>query len=339
MPDIVVTDIRMPGIDGVELTRIIKERHSHIEVIVLSSFNDFEYVKETLMLGALDYILKPKMQYSDLLIALEKAKGRNDGDPSDSWRQMPEQQTESPIESPFYGEIGSVAMESRYDEHSEHFDISFKRIHEYVDKHDFEGIYLHMKKHVEDCLSEGRRIAPQALRNGLVESCYYILHRLEDLGYDTSELHRLKNERLKMIESGRSYETCMRAFMLVLEWFHSFLNDNRKSQVNRTIQSVLDYVHKRYGENISLQSAAQHFHLNKSYLSQLFKRQTGENFNNYLTRIRIDKAKELLRQSDQNIYTVSQATGFENPSYFGQVFKRMVGMKPSEYVKLYRSHS
>lgn len=78
-PDIVVTDVRMPGMDGIELTRIIKDKYPGVEVIVLSSFNEFEYVKESLQLGALDYILKPKMQYTDLLAALEKAKERKQG--------------------------------------------------------------------------------------------------------------------------------------------------------------------------------------------------------------------------------------------------------------------
>jgi len=72
-PDIVVTDIKMPLMDGVELTKIIKEDYPGIQVVILSSYNDFEYVREMLRLGAFDYILKPKMNFTELLTVLHKA--------------------------------------------------------------------------------------------------------------------------------------------------------------------------------------------------------------------------------------------------------------------------
>jgi|GEM_PF-544745 len=72
-PDIVVTDIKMPLMDGVELTKIIKEDYPGIQVVILSSYNDFEYVREMLRLGAFDYILKPKMNFTELLTVLQKA--------------------------------------------------------------------------------------------------------------------------------------------------------------------------------------------------------------------------------------------------------------------------
>lgn len=71
-PDIVVTDVKMPIMDGIELTRYIKKHYTDIEVIVLSSFDDFNYVKETMKSGAVEYILKPTMEYGELFQVLEK---------------------------------------------------------------------------------------------------------------------------------------------------------------------------------------------------------------------------------------------------------------------------
>jgi two-component system, response regulator YesN len=76
--------------------------------------------------------------------------------------------------------------------------------------------------------------------------------------------------------------------------------------------------------------------VNKSYLCQLFKQQIGKNFNDYLTEIRIEKAKELLFNPENNINTVGDLVGFSNPSYFTLVFKNLVGLTPSEYIKLRR---
>ncbi|OIK14646.1 response regulator transcription factor [Bacillus sp. MUM 13] len=72
-PHIIITDIVMPIMDGEELTRIVKEKYPHIEVIVLSSFGEFDYVRSTLQNGAVDYILKPKLDAAELLKVLNKA--------------------------------------------------------------------------------------------------------------------------------------------------------------------------------------------------------------------------------------------------------------------------
>ncbi len=75
-PHIIITDIVMPIMDGEELTRIVKERYLHIEIIILSSFGEFDYVRSTFQSGVIDYILKPKLDAQELLKALKAAAAR-----------------------------------------------------------------------------------------------------------------------------------------------------------------------------------------------------------------------------------------------------------------------
>ncbi|UGB31945.1 response regulator transcription factor [Metabacillus sp. B2-18] len=75
-PHIVLTDIVMPIMDGEELTRIVKSKYPHIEIIILSSYGDFEYVRSTFQNGAVDYILKPKLDTESLLTVLKTAVSR-----------------------------------------------------------------------------------------------------------------------------------------------------------------------------------------------------------------------------------------------------------------------
>ncbi|RSK29111.1 DNA-binding response regulator [Bacillus sp. HMF5848] len=75
-PHIIITDIMMPIMDGEELTRIVKERYPHIEVIILSSYGEFDYVRSTFQSGVVDYILKPKLDAKSLLQVLRKAAKR-----------------------------------------------------------------------------------------------------------------------------------------------------------------------------------------------------------------------------------------------------------------------
>ncbi|MFG6150176.1 response regulator transcription factor [Halobacillus sp. B23F22_1] len=71
-PHLIITDVVMPGMDGIELVRVVKEKHPEIEIVVLSSFEDFEYVRSTFQCGVADYILKPKLNGEELIKTLRK---------------------------------------------------------------------------------------------------------------------------------------------------------------------------------------------------------------------------------------------------------------------------
>ena len=75
-PDIIISDIVMPQIDGIELTKFIQANYPQIQIIILSSFSDFEYVKSSFQYGAVDYILKPSLNPTELLKTLQKASSK-----------------------------------------------------------------------------------------------------------------------------------------------------------------------------------------------------------------------------------------------------------------------
>ena len=72
-------------------------------------------------------------------------------------------------------------------------------------------------------------------------------------------------------------------------------------------------------------------YLSPAYLSRIFKQETGVTFNEYLNRVRLNKAKELLRRRELRMTDISLAVGYEDQSYFTKVFKRVAGMLPREY--------
>lgn len=97
------------------------------------------------------------------------------------------------------------------------------------------------------------------------------------------------------------------------------------------IQEIQNFICCHYAENISLNSLAEQFYLHPNYLSRLFKEKTGHNFVEYLTEIRMEKVKELLRSSNKKIIEICDMTGYDNPRYFSKVFKQYTGMTPREY--------
>jgi two-component system response regulator YesN len=104
---------------------------------------------------------------------------------------------------------------------------------------------------------------------------------------------------------------------------------NRKDK--RLVKIVKDYIMEHYHEPISLNMIAEVIYLSPSYLSDLFKNQTGENLTNYLSKVRIEKAKELLKDRQMKSYEVGELVGYKDPAYFSKVFKKVVGVSPNEY--------
>ncbi|MEC0230619.1 helix-turn-helix domain-containing protein [Paenibacillus alba] len=130
----------------------------------------------------------------------------------------------------------------------------------------------------------------------------------------------------------------------ILEWFQEkvltpFLNElsgRTDAQVKRIIEEAMIYLQQNYMKDISLENCAEHTGTNIFFLSKSFKQVTGKNFIDYLTELRMDKAKELLRESVMKINDVAEQVGYQH-SYFNRIFKKLEGMTPTRYRELSRT--
>ena len=91
------------------------------------------------------------------------------------------------------------------------------------------------------------------------------------------------------------------------------------------------YIRKGYYRPLDLTSIADHLHVNPTYLSHIFKRDMGVGLTQYITRIRMEQAQRLLRETDQKVAQIAQDVGLSDPRYFNTVFKRQTGVTPTEY--------
>ena len=95
------------------------------------------------------------------------------------------------------------------------------------------------------------------------------------------------------------------------------------------------YIEENYNRDICLDDISRIVDISPYYFSKLFKEETGENFIDYLTNLRIEKAKDLLMHSGMNIKNICVDTGYSDPNYFSRIFKKQVGVTPTEYRELY----
>lgn len=191
IPDVVITDIKMPVMDGIELIKNIRYKYPKIKIVILSGYNEFEYAQKGIEYGVCSYILKPIKE--------------------------------------------------------EDINKLFKKIYEallYGDAVDNLDIY--------------QKISPIVTR-------------------------------------------------------------------------IKEYINKKYNEKISLDELAEEFYMNPSYLSKLFKDETGINITAYIQDIRIKKSKELLKGSEYQISEIAERVGYPDYRYFCTMFKRSTGVTPLQY--------
>lgn len=121
------------------------------------------------------------------------------------------------------------------------------------------------------------------------------------------------------------------------------LKDNAKTDKNEQdqhysylVEAAIEEIKERYQLGVSLNEVAASLRISPEYLSSVFAKETEENFNSYLRRYRIEKACELIQNTNKKMYEIAFLTGFENPQYFSSVFKSVTGMTPKSYMAKYK---
>ncbi len=104
---------------------------------------------------------------------------------------------------------------------------------------------------------------------------------------------------------------------------------------NLILRPAIDYIQNNYCRNICLDEMATLCNISSSYFSKLFKKITGENFSNYINKLRMEKARQLLETSNISIKDLSIDLGYEDCAYFVKVFKKIVGLTPTSYRQQY----
>lgn len=154
---------------------------------------------------------------------------------------------------------------------------------------------------------------------------YYICSRIA-----IKKSGRLSAEYLTTIRQANDIFTLEQA---VTEMFHTLkrnLQDTAGIQGQLT-EKAMKYIEENITADLSLEQIADALHISASHLSRTFKKAAGISLTDYINQFRINKAKELLRGTDIYIYAVSEMVGYHDATYFSSMFKKLVGVSPSEY--------
>lgn len=345
---IVLTDIRMPGMDGLELGRYIREKYGgSIQVIYLSSYDDFPYVKEAIRLGALDYLHKPTMDEEEVATAIQKAikhleqstakipvrkwseEQRNDWLVSllDAYTYPQKMLLPELAEGQFDQGLWMTAIRLR-DDAADHMaalnakdHLKFMSIRYLIDEYvgrDWGGLVFH-RNHREVLW-----LAPAKSKEG---------H--EDHQGREQYLDRLRSKVFELLNASIIY-SCSSIYKDLQQIPKAYLEAQLKFPVNQQSDSLhvrlaKEYVDNHLLEDITLVKVAESIPISSSYLSRIFLKEVGESFSEYVIRNKMIYAQKLLRETNKKVYEISEILSYTNPHYFSKLFKERVGLTPLEY--------
>lgn len=110
------------------------------------------------------------------------------------------------------------------------------------------------------------------------------------------------------------------------------LGRQRTNSAWKTVEMAKDFIAGHYSDSdLSVETLCSHLHLSSAYFSTLFKREVGMSFTAYVTEMRMKRAAELLRETDEKTYLIAEQIGYADPNYFSYVFKHQFGLSPSKY--------
>ncbi|KRE49022.1 response regulator transcription factor [Paenibacillus sp. Soil522] len=459
--DILITDIKMPVMDGLELTRNALEVNPQMKVVLISSYDEFDYVREGMKQGAVDYLLKPSLEAEELIAVLDRCKdmllenrrqamqkkqldeqltllerrrseqemkrllasGRSDfrfsdifghknlcyicalvvSDGLNEWQEhyghlhisimyedmqsifyeqfqsgsahiltgeglfliYPyEQDAEGKLER-FKAQVAaelSVSVSIGYciEKESGLVEAGLQRSWTAGERRFFEGTgrlfawelppdereggheYEEMKMHaiVERLRSENNAKAvidsfvSRWVKDGptpelVKREAYELLSAYAYLNGDSKTLSDFR-DHISRCDTVVQLESAIRHLFEEMEHPNQ-LRLNDKGHSGQLITKAIEYIKLHYRDDLTLQEVADTIHVSKSYFSNLFKKQSGQNFIDYLIDLRLHEAKRMLVQNEYKIYEVAEKSGFNDVKYFSKLFKKMTQMTPVEY--------
>jgi len=305
-PDIVITDIKMPFMDGLELSRMIKAQYPSIEIIILSGHQEFAYAKEAIKIGVSRYLSKPIN--GEMLLREVNALARKIEE------ERAEAQKEAPIENFDMGVVNPKQMDR-------------DKVRNFLKVGSLDEVDSFVASFFNNL--EGRALESTIFRQYLIMDIYFaVMEFVEELSLDKEQIEAFDvgNGRFAGVDEVSAYVARIIRQAITLR------EGNAVDRHADVVERVCAYIEENYAnDELTLNTVAAYVNFSANHLSGVFAQKTGKPFIKYLTDFRMNKAKELLRCTGMRSSEVSLAVGYKDPHYFSSLFKKTQGMTPTQY--------
>lgn len=362
---LLMTDIKMPGMNGLELLAEVRRRGLSMEVVILSSYNEFDLVRQAMKLGTFDYLFKPAMLPPDIIEvvkkALQKQREKSGSRIAESGRKRLSRDREQ-----FFRDLISAAGIGRtwFEERAAAFGlpepvgknavvvfrlIRYRKSMAEIFENDVSllrssvcNVMSEALDSVKDCqflcnkFDEYVWIVWEAREDGRQEfyerlealirtaadflSRYYGLEFSIGISRSSASLFDCCQGYIEAADNGRESETGI---------FYAGGPDS--GSMKQEMRAALDYIRDHLGDkDLSLQTVADQVGISRNYFSRIFKEVMGVNFIDYVTRLRVEKARSLYMNTDMKIYEIAELVGYSDWHYLYSVYKKQLGHSMSK---------
>lgn len=296
-PHILITDICMPEMDGMELIAEVRKCCEQVKVIVISGHAEFSYARQALRYNVTDYLLKP-IEPESLMSLL---KGIYDQDKRDGKRL-------------------AGRIEPRWHQNAEQI---------------FRCLWSGQEEELIREVERFRRLVKESTRDDVLAADIYLDQltyiRKRAAGMCSRISEELLREEAESPAVGHPSEWFKAACISLL---HKAVRMRGLGQTQQ-IRKALRYIDNHMGScELSLTEVAEHAAMSVTYFSRFFKEETGTSFVRYVTSLRMEKAKQLLAETNLTVWAVAEDVGYSTYHHFAKVFRKEAGMSPTDYRKL-----
>lgn len=307
-PQLVITDMNMPVLDGISFTKYMADRYPEVKIIVISGYFDYEYTRAAVKNGAIDYILKP-IDENELLEAVQKCVRAINKDNAEHY--VPDEIDQlHDIDIEVYQEI---INQSRY------VDSALENLQKDFIFELLEGLQTKISEK-----TDGKGAAKLACKVWYEKLLYYCINQkavVPDLEYPNPDMDSMSGS-----------DVTVHYFKFLKEIYAAYFDmqiDLRQGE--GTIQAIKKYVDNHYRENLRVDEIAARFFISKEYLSTAFRNQYGTTISNYIIERKMTNAMKQLEYGARSVKDIAFNVGYEDVGYFSRVFKKFTGVSPARF--------
>ncbi|MBO9609632.1 MAG: response regulator [Paenibacillaceae bacterium] len=347
-PHLLITDIRMPGISGLQLIRQAKEALPDLQVICVSGYSDFEYAQKAMSLGVTDYLLKP-VDEDQLIPLLAKIRSHviqseqlkrklsqlSRYEQNRQWVKIMRGDRHPEPEAPDihwtfrYGTVILLKLDDETQPELDNQEIElnrfiveniledYSRMHTNGTLHWFEKgalsygiVWNHPQPGVTEC-----PVWVEELKRLLERCCKFSV----TMGIGTA------------VDSIAQLNVSYKAAYLALEQRPLSGNEAQKKRPHKIVSQLEHYLAEHYAEPLTLKELGELFYIHPTYLGQLVKKEKNMSLSQWLNHIRIGQAVKRLAESDDLITSIAEQVGYSDLNYFYSQFRKVEGRSPREY--------
>lgn len=360
--DLVITDIKMPIMTGIQFVEKANKELKHPPIfLVLSGYDEFTYVRDTMKYGAFNYLLKPikkdelKKVVEEVEIKIEELKKKDkimtksiEVIKKDFFKHLLFSNSDINIrtdkslleniqldEGYYYQMVVLPINKEEKEFNNKLLNSYFKEVSnnnkiEYIYFLYNDNVYIvfyfngNEISNISDVTNLIDEKSNVFIENGISVFILECTNKIWEVREHSKLVRKVKEKMLYNKNSKKYYVDDLNELSDILE-------DDKNLYSATSIKLAIQFITKNFKNNITLKDVADEVFLSQNYLSELFKKETGEGFYEFLSNYRVKRAKELLVTTNLKIYEVAESVGYNDSITFGRAFKKITGTTPNNF--------